>query len=413
MERAVLQALAAFRWVAWAWMAVVLLLSREDLEHPVVAVALVGAALMLTAVWAAAWRWRPAFLCSPVAVVAEVALGAALLVFDGWVFGEGHAFSTSQSLGSVWPLVGVLAAGVAVGPWAGAASGVVLGGCRVVATIWNGESIDSAGRALSLVNTAVLYALSGVLAGYLFRLLVRAEREVSAARAREEVARTLHDGVLQTLALVERRAGDEALARLAREQERELREFLFGAGEGAGTGRGPTRDPRGSFSGGEGAAGDRPWDEPDSAALSRATFAAFERARASRRGNGDLGTALRSAAARFERAFGGRVDVIVAVDVPKLRADVVAAVAGAVGEALTNAGKHGAAPRVTVYAEPTEDGGLFCSVKDDGTGYDTATVPDGVGLSRSVRGRMAELGGRAEVASAPGFGTEVRLWMPA
>ena len=79
----------------------------------------------------------------------------------------------------------------------------------------------------------MLYALSGVLAGYLFRLLVRAEREVSAARAREEVARTLHDGVLQTLALVERRAGDEALARLARDQERELREFLFGTGAGA------------------------------------------------------------------------------------------------------------------------------------------------------------------------------------
>ena len=372
MERAVLQALAAFRWVAWAWMAVVLLLSREDLEHPVVAVALVGAALVVTAVWASAWRWRPAFLCSPVAVVCEIALGATLLVFDGWVFGKEHAFSTSQSLGSVWPLVGVLVAGVAFGPWAGAAGGMVLGGCRVAATLWNGESVDTAGRALSLVNTAVLYALSGVLAGYLFRLLVRAEREVSAARAREEVARTLHDGVLQTLALVERRAGDEALARLARDQERELREFLFGAGAGAGGGV-------------------------------AARTSAGE----------DLGTALRAAAARFEGAFGGRVDVIVAEDVPKQRAELVAAVAGAVGEALTNAGKHGEASRVTVYAEPTEDGGLFCSVKDDGSGYDTSVVPDGVGLSRSVRGRMAEVGGRAQVASAPGFGTEVRLWVPA
>ena len=372
MERAVLQALAAFRWVAWAWMAVVLLLSREDLEHPVVAVGLVGTALVVTAVWASAWRWRPAFLCSPVAVVSELALGATLLVFDGWVFGKGHAFSTSQSLGSVWPLVGVLAAGVAFGPWAGAAGGVVLGGCRVAATFWNGESVDTAGRALSLVNTAVLYALSGVLAGYLFRLLVRAEREVSAARAREELSRTLHDGVLQTLALVARRAGDEALARLARDQERELREFLFGAGSGVG-GESVTR-----MSVGE-----------------------------------DLGTALRAAAARFERAFGGRVDVIVAEDVPPLQPEWVAAVAGAVGEALTNAGKHGEASRVTVYAEPTDDGGLFCSVKDDGAGYDTAAVPDGVGLSRSVRGRMTEVGGRTEVASAPGFGTEVRLWVPA
>ena len=397
MERAVLQALAAFRWVAWAWMAVVLLLSRDDLDHPVVAVALVGAALALTAGWASAWRWSPAFLCSPVAVVSELGLGAALVVFDGWVFGNGHAFSTSQSLGSVWPLVGVLAAGVAFGPMAGAGSGVALGVCRVVATIWNGVSIDNAGRVLSLVNTAVLYGLSGVLAGYLFRLLVRAEREVSAARAREEVARTLHDGVLQTLALVERRAGDEALARLARDQERELREFLFGAAEAGGGGAG---------------AGRQPGAEPgERATLARAGRAAFERARAGR-GGGDLGAALRAAAARFEGTFGGRVDVIVAEDVPALSGERVAAVAGAVGEALTNAGKHGAATRVTVYAEPDDSGGLFCSVKDDGGGYDTAVVPDGVGLSRSVRGRMAEVGGRAEVASAPGFGTEVRLWLP-
>ena len=391
MERAVLQALAAFRWVAWAWMAVVVLLSRDDLEHPVVATALVGAALMLTAGWASAWRWKPAFLCSPPAVVSELALGASLLIFDGWVFGKGHAFSTSQSLGSVWPLVGILAAGVAFGPMAGGASGVALGGCRLVATLWNGVSIDTAGRILSLVNTAVLYALSGVLAGYLFRLLVRAEREVSAARAREEVARTLHDGVLQTLALVERRAGDEALARLAREQERELREFLFGT---AGSPEGLAAP-----------------DEPTSSALTKAALAAFERTKGAR-GGGDLGTALRAAAARFERAFGGRVDVIVAEDVPKLRAAQIAAVAGAVGEALTNAGKHGAATRVTVYAEPTDDDGLFCSVKDDGSGYDTAAVPDGVGLSRSVRGRMVEVGGRAEVTSAPGFGTEVQLWLP-
>jgi signal transduction histidine kinase len=131
------------------------------------------------------------------------------------------------------------------------------------------------------------------------------------------------------------------------------------------------------------------------------------------RGGGDLGAALRAAAARFEGAYGGRVDVVVAEDVPTLSAERVSAVAGAVGEALTNAGKHGAATRVTIYAEPADDGGLFCSVKDDGSGYDPTTVGEGVGLSRSVRGRMAEIGGRVEVTSAPGFGTEVQLWVPA
>ena len=55
---------------------------------------------------------------------------------------------------------------------------------------------------------------------------------------------------------------------------------------------------------------------------------------------------------------------------------------------------------------------MFCSVKDDGSGFDPATTAEGVGLSRSIRGRMAEVGGRVEVRSAPGQGTEVLLWLP-
>jgi signal transduction histidine kinase len=350
MQRAVLQGLAVFRWIAWAWMATVLLLSRQRLDHPLVAGALVAAALAVTAGCGAAWRVRPAVLLTAPVVAAEVALGSALVLADGWVYGPHHAFATSQSLGSVWPLVGVLAAGVAGGPFVGVAVGVAMGASRLGATLWNGESIDRTGEVLSLVNTTVLYAVAGTVAGYLYRLLVRAEREVSDARAREEVARTLHDGVLQTLALVERRVGDPALSRLAREQELELRTFLFGA-----------RTAPTGHSGPDGLAG-----------------------------------ALRAAAARYEGSYGGRVDVVVAPDLPALAEDRVRAVAGEVGEALTNAGKHGGASRVTVYAEPDDDDtGVFCSVKDDGSGFDPALVPDGVGLSRSIRARMAELGGRA------------------
>jgi signal transduction histidine kinase len=184
-----------------------------------------------------------------------------------------------------------------------------------------------------------------------------AARRISVAQAREEVARTLHDGVLQTLAVVQRRAGDPDLARLAREQERELREYLFGA------------EPPG----------------------------------------GELGPRLREAAARFEDHFDGKVRVVVADDLPKLRAPVVDALAGAVAEALTNAGKHGEASSVTVYVEP--DGGrVFCSVKDDGRGFEQGAV-EGVGLTRSIRGRISEVGGRVEIDGNPGNGAEVRLWV--
>jgi signal transduction histidine kinase len=363
MERSALQGLAAFRWGAWLWMATVLLVSRDQLEHPWLAVALVGLALLVTVADTALLRVDPAALCRPGPVAAELAVGAMLVLCDGVAYGSGHAFSTSQSLGSVWPLTGILGAGIAFGPMVAAASGVALGVARVGAVLANGASIDTGGRALSVTNTVVFYALGGAAAGYLARLLRRAEAEISAARAREEVARTLHDGVLQTLAVVERRATDPALARLAREQERELRDWLFGAGRPAGV-------------------------------------------------VVDVGTALRAAAARFEDAFGGRAQVLVADDLPPLGPDAVAALTGAAGEALVNAGKHGQAAKVQVYVEPDEDGGVFCSVKDDGRGFDPATTAEGIGLSRSIRGRVADAGGRVEVVSAPGAGTEVMVWLP-
>lgn len=374
MERSVLQGLAAFRWGAWVWMATVLTVSRDDLSRPWMAVGLATLALAVTVGDTVLLRTDPAALLRPGPIVVELVVGAALVLCDGWAYGPDHAFSTSQSLGSVWPLAGIMGAGVAIGPLAGTMAGVVVGAARLGAVVANGATVDSGGRVLSLTNTVVFYALGGAATGYVARLLRRAEHQISAARAREEVARTLHDGVLQTLAVVERRATDPALARLAREQERELREYLFGVAQvgsnllGADATVGP--------------------------------------------GGGDLGATLRSAAARFEDAFDGRAQVVVAEDVPPLTVARVAALAGAAGEAMVNAGKHGGAAKVTVYVEPADDGGVFCSVKDDGVGFDLGSTPRGEGLTRSILGRMAEVGGRAEITSRPGSGTEVTLWLP-
>jgi signal transduction histidine kinase len=99
--------------------------------------------------------------------------------------------------------------------------------------------------------------------------------------------------------------------------------------------------------------------------------------------------------------------------VPDVAADVLAAAAGAVAEALTNAAKHGGGTRATVYAEPGDDGGVFVSVKDDGRGFDPATTTAGMGTTTSIRGRVADVGGRVDVDGNPGHGTEVRLWLPA
>jgi signal transduction histidine kinase len=361
VERSVLQGLAAFRWAAWAWMAFVLVVAPGHLVRPWLAYLLVGIAFAFTAACTYLWQRRPHVLLHPAMVVTELAIGASLLVFDGLVRPENTVFSTGQSLGSVWPLTGVISAGVALGPWGGAIAGLAMGACRYVSTALNRVTSYDAGRGLSLTNTTVFYAMAGGVFGYVVLLLTRAREEVAAARAREEVARTLHDGVLQTLALVERRATDPALSRLAREQERDLRAYLFGDRQAPPT---------------------------------------------------DLGAALRQAAGRFEEAYGGRATVLVPDDLPTLEGRAVEALAGAVGEALTNAGKHGPAPTAVVYVEEADDGSVFCSVKDDGPGFDPSTTAPGVGITRSIRGRVEAVGGSVEIVSSPGDGAEVRLVVP-
>jgi signal transduction histidine kinase len=379
MERSVLRGLAVFRWAAWVWMATVLVLARRALVQPVLAAGLVVAALVVTVWITVLLRRDEAAVRRPAVVGTEVAVALSLLVADGFVYRAPHVFQPEQPLGVAWPTAVILSAGIAVGAWGGAATGVAFGAARALSSILNvGEQGPDAElivagltpqQTLSLVTTAVLFALAGAVAGHAMGLLraaeeriTRAERRVAESQAREEVARELHDGVLQTLAAVERRTGDPQLARLARDQERDLRTYLLGA---AG--------------------------------------------RAS--GHGSLDDALRHVARRAETTFGTRVEVLVADDLPPLEGPTVEAVAGAVGEALTNAGKHGEARRAVVYVEPTETG-LFCSVRDDGAGFDPARVVEGVGLPRSIRGRITELGGAVEIDSAPGRGTEVRLRLP-
>jgi signal transduction histidine kinase len=362
LVRGLLAGVAAFRWLAWAWMAALLLVNRSDLQlpdaRPWLAVAMAAAALAVTAGLTVLLFTNPSRLLTAGVVVTELAVGFTLEMGDRIVY---NGISHSQSLASAWPLAGLLTAGIAFRSRGGAAAGAIVGLGRVV-----GELVDptmwSERDTVSSLSTIVLYTLAGGLAGFVTARLRTAEQRISAAQAREEVARTLHDGVLQTLAIVQRRSDDPTLSRLARDQERELREFLFGVGQAVGSG-------------------------------------------------GDLGSRLRQAAALFEDRFGGTARVVVADDVPPVASTVAHALAGAVGEALANAGKHGGASTVTVFVEPT-DGELFCSVKDDGVGFDAATVTEGEGLARSVRGRIAEVGGRVEVDGRPGRGTEVRCWVP-
>jgi signal transduction histidine kinase len=217
---------------------------------------------------------------------------------------------------------------------------------------------------VALAALVVAVALGVIFAPWFVRLLTslsleRAERIRSQERA--EVAAHLHDSVLQTLALVQKRASDpREVAALARRQERELRSWLSGA-------RARTGDEQ--------------------------RFVA----------------ALQAAAEEIEEAHGVAVDVVAVGDAP-LDRDGAALVAAA-REAMLNAAKFagGETAPVAVYAEAAEDR-LQVFVRDRGPGFDPAAVPpDRRGVRESIVGRMERHGGRATIQASPGGGTEVEL----
>ncbi len=215
---------------------------------------------------------------------------------------------------------------------------------------------------VALAALVVAIALAVIFAPWFVRLLKsltaeRAERIRSQERA--EVAAHLHDSVLQTLALVQKRADDpREVAALARRQERELRAWLNAApGDDAGGGR--------------------------------------------------LVRALQDAADAVEQAHGVNVDVVAVGDRP-LDRDTEALVAAA-REAMLNAAKFGAGSPIAVYAEVSEDR-VQVFVRDRGPGFDPDAVPDDRrGVRESIVGRMNRHGGRARIAAADGNGTEVEL----
>jgi signal transduction histidine kinase len=378
----VLTGIGVLRIIAWVWMFVVLVVQRHDLGggwHAALAWSLVGAAGVVTAWLAMLGKTMATALVSPPVISVELIVALALMSLDGLAFAHGHVGNGQSSLASSWPLASVLTIGVALGARGGLAAGVAMGLARAASVPLNGVALTSLRSPVlvSILSTLVVYALAGAVAGYVTRLLREAFDAVDRARARDEVSRTLHDGVLQTLALVERRSPDTQLAALAREQERALRSFLAVYSSDA-IGRGVPR-----------------------------------RSRSSQRGvaPGELEVLLRGQSGRAEDHYGTRVDIVVASDVPMLARGKADALVGAVGEALVNAGKHGRATRATVYVEPGERGEVFCSVKDNGTGFDPSVVREGLGLRGSVRGRVEGEGGRVEIDGAPDRGAEVRMWV--
>ncbi len=250
-------------------------------------------------------------------------------------------------------------------------AGTVLVVAGVTAFLAGHDALAQA-RAGALAILATLAGVALVAGPWLLRLVrdLSAERRARIrAQERAAVAAHVHDSVLQTLALLQARAGDPtAVRRLARRQERDLRDWLYGPDRAAG-------------------------------AVSPTTT-----------GPVTLGSELRRVAADIEDDTGVSIEVVVvgAADVDERLRTVVAAAR----EAVLNAAKSSGAPEVALYAE-VEPAQVGVWVRDRGVGFEPDSVgPDRHGIRDSIHARMAAIGGHSRVRSAPGNGTEVELILP-
>jgi signal transduction histidine kinase len=200
------------------------------------------------------------------------------------------------------------------------------------------------------------------------RKLTEAVRREAAEAERNRLARPIHDGVLQVLALM-RRHGPEfggrgaELAELAGAQEVALRALIR-------SGPGPV----------------------------------------GRKAAVDLRTLLAPLATPA-------VEVSAPADPVVLPAQVAGEIHGAVAAALDNVRQH-AGPRAHAWIlVEQESGGVRVTVRDNGPGLapgrlDEAAAAGRLGVAQSMRGRIADLGGDTVITSRPGQGTEVEFWIP-
>jgi signal transduction histidine kinase len=302
------------------------------------------------------------------------------------------------TLPSIWTAGSVLAYAVKGGwRWAAFASTLVAAA----------NLVERGAPTRDTVHNVVLVWVASIAIGYVVevaraseRTLARALEIEAATRERERLARDIHDSVLQVLAMVQRRGaalGGEAaeLGRLAGEQEVALRSLVSG---------GPGPAPR----------------VPEDAARGAAVRLVREPGGPGGPGGAD-GPGGDRAPVDLRGLLVGYAGARVTLSEPgapvPLAARAAREVAAAVGAALDNVERHaGADARAWILLED-EPHEIVVTVRDDGPG-----IPEGrlaqaegegrLGVAQSIRGRLRDIGGTAELLSVPGQGTEVELKVP-
>lgn len=123
---------------------------------------------------------------------------------------------------------------------------------------------------------------------------------------------------------------------------------------------------------------------------------------------------LPDALAQVAERWGGETGIVAHLEVTgeaiALHPDAELALIRVAQEALANARRHAEAHEVTLTLSYMDDL-VVLDARDDGRGFDPTQVPAGLGLL-GMRERLASLGGRVEVESAPGAGTTVVASVP-
>jgi signal transduction histidine kinase len=352
-----------FRWLALAY-AVWAAWERHDrIDHPATAVAV----LAVLAAWTLAVTLRPVREVRAYAV--ELAIGCAAILATRLVDDPAVITGGAKTIPSIWPTAAVVGFAVLRGWRGGLVAAAVVAACSFV------EVVEPTPN--TVTNSIFGLMLGGCL-GYCVDLArsshaaLEESMRLDAARAeRDRLARTVHDGVLQTLAFINRRAGDlggEAarLGAMAGEQERILRTLV---------------------------------SQTDLAEVGRAVS-----------GDADLRALLR-------HVEGEGVQLVSPADPVLLPRRVADELVAAVEAALDNVRQHaGTDARAWVLVDAHDDE-VAVTVRDSGTGVPPGRLREAagegrLGVSSSILGRLADLGGSATVTSGPAGGTTVEMRVP-